>query len=322
MQKCWFWNIDADSRDFFWKEIQAGRLRQGWGYDPKLDLRTMQAQIRNGQPLDDQQQIAWNRSGPMLDAIEQEDLIVVKNVPERGRFVLVRIVGGYEFDIPEEMGDFGHFLPCALVTCPFRMDAQVVQSKLARALGRERHPIRITYKHDEAVKGLAAISPEDQGREPRDSLDEALGGWRSDLAKELQKRIWERRDPREAELLVEMLLRHRFRGEIVVTAGPSERGADRVCDVPMGLGLTTRIAVQVKLHENESSDEQGLEQIRQALEAHAAQFGLYVCFADALADNVEAKLDEMRRTLNVEALYGDALYAELLAALSDPADDE
>jgi hypothetical protein len=28
--QCWFWNIEARKRDLFWREIEDGRLRQGW----------------------------------------------------------------------------------------------------------------------------------------------------------------------------------------------------------------------------------------------------------------------------------------------------
>lgn len=43
--ECWFWNIDRPMQSYFRSELDHGRLRQGWGYDQKLDLRKIKAKI-------------------------------------------------------------------------------------------------------------------------------------------------------------------------------------------------------------------------------------------------------------------------------------
>lgn len=35
----WCYRIDKSRQKFFFNEIQKGFLRQGWGWDPKQDLR-------------------------------------------------------------------------------------------------------------------------------------------------------------------------------------------------------------------------------------------------------------------------------------------
>lgn len=37
----WGYRIDTRYIDFFNLELQEGRLRQGWGFDPGQDLRSM-----------------------------------------------------------------------------------------------------------------------------------------------------------------------------------------------------------------------------------------------------------------------------------------
>jgi hypothetical protein len=40
-----------------------GRLRQGWGYDDRLDLRLINQKDQQKQPLDEEESAAWNRQG-------------------------------------------------------------------------------------------------------------------------------------------------------------------------------------------------------------------------------------------------------------------
>ena len=39
----WGYRIDINYIDFFWKELEAGRLRQGWGYDDSQNLKDFSA---------------------------------------------------------------------------------------------------------------------------------------------------------------------------------------------------------------------------------------------------------------------------------------
>lgn len=318
---CWFWNIYAGSREFLWKELQAGKLRQGWGYDERLDLRKLKKRMDAGEKLQDREQVAWDRCAPMLQQIETDDLVVVKNVPEHNSFGIFRVTGPYLFDWPTSQGDFGHCLPCKQVCAPFRRKSEAVPGPLARALAREQNPIRVTYKHAGAVEQLARMPDDDPDRSRTNALREALDQRQQELANILKEKLWERIEHRATEELVEFLL-HRTLGAVVRrTAGPAEQGADCICDVPLGMGLATRIAVQVKMHRGTDSDLTGLEQIERAIKAHDTQAGLLVTLADSLGENVQQRLAEMQKTMKVDVLFGEELYLQLLALVADPGEE-
>jgi hypothetical protein len=42
---------DKEQRSFILSEIEQGRLRQGWGYDPTQDLRLIRTKVRSDKPL-------------------------------------------------------------------------------------------------------------------------------------------------------------------------------------------------------------------------------------------------------------------------------
>ncbi|HWO35398.1 MAG TPA: hypothetical protein VNO32_41920, partial [Candidatus Acidoferrum sp.] len=58
--ECWFWNIDRPMQSYFRSELEQSRLRQGWGYNQKLDLRKIRAKIDTPKPLDEDEQGTWS----------------------------------------------------------------------------------------------------------------------------------------------------------------------------------------------------------------------------------------------------------------------
>jgi hypothetical protein len=98
MSSVWIWNIDNNYQQFFADELKAGRLRQGWGYDARLDLRQIKQKADAGQPLDDEESAAWGRLSVMIDWIKPDDLVLVKNTPTWGYYTLAEVAGGYDFD--------------------------------------------------------------------------------------------------------------------------------------------------------------------------------------------------------------------------------
>lgn len=93
--ECWFWNIDVDSQNYFVKELDNNRLRQGWGYEPGLDLRILQGKVSTGTAFTPEEETAWSRCVPMLRDINRDDLIAVKNIPTSEYFTIIRVVGDY-----------------------------------------------------------------------------------------------------------------------------------------------------------------------------------------------------------------------------------
>jgi hypothetical protein len=115
----WAMRTDQNRRADLWAEIRAGRLRQGWGWDPEMDLQVVAERIAAGEPMSEWQQQAWGNRKMLTsqpDGIHVGDLIVVPHMPERRRFSLVRVVGPYQFDGGQVFGDYGHILPVELIT--------------------------------------------------------------------------------------------------------------------------------------------------------------------------------------------------------------
>ena len=102
-----------------WEEIRAGRLRQGWGWDPEMDLEVVAERLASGQALTPWQQEAWaNRRllTSQSDGVHVGDLVVVLHMPAERRFSLVRVSGPYQFDGGQVFGDYGHILPVELLS--------------------------------------------------------------------------------------------------------------------------------------------------------------------------------------------------------------
>ena len=114
---------------FIWQELQAGRLRQGWGWAPAQDLQRIAARREIGGELTEEEQLAW-RARRMLstepDGMRSGDLVVTQNLPRPGRLSVCQVVGSYTFDLPASPVDYGHVLPAELVVTDIgRFDGQV-----------------------------------------------------------------------------------------------------------------------------------------------------------------------------------------------------
>ena len=48
---------------------------------------------------------------PGEDGIAYDDLVVTQNLPRQGRLSICRVVGPYDFDLPDVPRDYGHILP-------------------------------------------------------------------------------------------------------------------------------------------------------------------------------------------------------------------
>lgn len=311
---CWFWNIDRPSREFFAKELEAGRLRQGWGYDPRLDLRKLREKRERGEDLTQKEEAAWERCRPMLDSVEEGDYVAVKNVPSTDKFTLVEVTGDYDFDL-KDIGDFGHYLPVRVIQS-FHKQGAAVPAPLVNALNRERHPIRRTKKHRDRVVKLAEQSySEEEALEPEPET-QTIESWQRALWPALRDRLQETLDSRLAERLVLSMLEQGGL-DVVYNAGPSEKGADILAEVDIGYGLSTDLAVQVKMRWGVDNRTNGVDQLIEAFEEYDADMGLLVTFADSLGPDLEEALEEAKREYRIEALWGEELYAGIAETLTN-----
>jgi hypothetical protein len=130
---------DPESASQFWKSLQMGTARIGWSYRDDLDLKNI-VEINNQghwSSLNIEQQDAWRCHG-FVDRAMPGDHLFYPNVPEYGKFVLVKLAyGDYSLLDPNQSinGDFRSARPCELATpVPILRSDQIVHPWLRRRL--------------------------------------------------------------------------------------------------------------------------------------------------------------------------------------------
>jgi hypothetical protein len=126
MVRYWALRTDQARRDFIWGELQAGRLRQGWGYLPDLDLEHLAELKRRGVRLPKYQQDAWRGNRRLLPSqpgsMQVGDIVVFLHVPRYGVWSIARVTGGYRYEISSQGNavdgtpDYGHMRDVGLLT--------------------------------------------------------------------------------------------------------------------------------------------------------------------------------------------------------------
>ena len=99
----WCYRIDTSRIKFFTKELNEGRLRQGWGWDEAQDLRDFKLDEGAG------------RNRPMFNKVKKGDILLIPQLPNWGEVALVEATEdwnkGYVFEIDQTLGDYGHIFP-------------------------------------------------------------------------------------------------------------------------------------------------------------------------------------------------------------------
>ena len=232
------------SRAFVTDELSNGRLRQGWGYDPTQDLRRIQDAWHENKPLTEMQAEAsrhWRMAdGPADDYMNVDDIVLVPNMPLDGLFTLCRITGRYDFRIPPEIGDFGHFRPVEVLT-PHGVanEHELVDAGLRRSLRYQGRLWRISPYADcvEAILG-SDLPPEDlsQGVTAAGRTDSLVAELVAEpvnvMADQLAAKLRQRLQSAEWETGILSALEPLFPATVRHTGGPNERGADLEVVIP------------------------------------------------------------------------------------------
>jgi hypothetical protein len=167
-----------NNTDYIWRELEAGRLRQGWGYRPDQDLYDIGRVRAEGGRLNDHQKVTWRGNRRLLptehDAVRQGDLIVLPHLPRYGQWTIVRVAGRYRYSIDEGRNsggnpDFGHILPIDIVTGRIPARDPTVPDRFRRAM---RPQIRMwsLKAHGETVEELVrAFASRSRVQSPRRS---------------------------------------------------------------------------------------------------------------------------------------------------------
>ena len=145
MPRYWVMRTDRSRKAELWREVEAGRLRQGWGWLPEQDLELIADLRRAGRPLGEAQYAAWRGNRRLLSTepgeVRQGDVILLPHLPREGRWSVVRVAGRYRYEISNienavfNAGDYGHILPVEVV-------ADFIDPRDARVSDRLRRSVR------------------------------------------------------------------------------------------------------------------------------------------------------------------------------------
>jgi hypothetical protein len=103
----WCYRIDTSKIKFFMDELNIGRLRQGWGWDERQDLRNFKMDEGAG------------RNRPMFQKVKKADILLIPQLPSWGQIAIVEATDdwskGYKFKIDDKLGDYGHIFPAKFI---------------------------------------------------------------------------------------------------------------------------------------------------------------------------------------------------------------
>jgi len=143
---CWIWNISKTNKNYILEQLKVNQLLgQECGYNKRINLHYLKAKDRKN--LVGEEWYIWDSCKMMLIGIKENDLIVIKNIPNYDHFTIVKVIGEYKFNLDPKKTNLSHFLPIEIIG-EFYKYSKIVPSSLLRALNRERHPIQTTRNYE------------------------------------------------------------------------------------------------------------------------------------------------------------------------------
>ena len=146
----WGYRIDVKNQDFFFKELEQGRLRQGWGY-------------AENQKLPETEDSGARKNLSMYEKVKKGDILLIPRLPDWGSVAIAEAVEdwndkekGYRFEIDDEKKDFGHIFPARYIGCFNRHGKDVsgnIQSTL-KARNRFWNISRLSEDVEKIMKNL------------------------------------------------------------------------------------------------------------------------------------------------------------------------
>ncbi len=304
---------DRTQRDFIFKELEQGRLRQAWGWKPEHDLRVLERVLRGGKQLSDEDARVW-RNRRMLDTepdgMRRGDVVIVPNLPEMGRWIVVRVSGGYSFAPViargREGADYGHVVAVDPVRTP-QGKIGVVDPENAHVDPALRHTMRrvsrITAIDSLGLAVDSLIAAIESGKET--SLPDLDAQKAEQLFVAVREATWKHIQLKyrggDFELLMRRLFACVYDGARVERwGGSSERGTDLIVFVRDQLGVEFRIAVQIKHQDNISEDRRTLDQFELARNQYRVDAGIIVTTGETTSDAFEEKRAALESRLGID----------------------
>lgn len=329
-RRYWAFREDTDNTAPLFQELQAGRARMGWGYDPSQDLRLIQAEADKGGEWwkrINREQTKTLRHMKMLglgdDSIKKNDILLIPNLPKYQYFCIAKVTGGYYYDMLKlsadqdvnQLGeDYGHILPVELLT-PQGIN-KFNKEVHAQIRGTLRTPMRLWNLdyYGQHIEHLISLTVQNKNLVESHSGSERLEtAWDLALSKAeetLKNRLMEELDSKfnaaEWEEPILTVLRNFYPGtDVKWTAGSGEHGADIVIQIPNHFddAPSWLIVVQVKNY----SGEIGIEVLNQIEEAHNHYSlegriisGIILTTAEKRSEEFNAEMQKLEQKLNFE----------------------
>ena len=143
----WGYRIDVKNQDFFFKELEQGRLRQGWGY-------------AENQKLPETEDSGARKNLSMYHNVKKGDILLIPRLPDWGSVAIAEATEdwdkAYEFEIDDEKKDYGHIFPAKYIGCFNRHGKDVsgnIQSTL-KARNRFWNISRFSEDIEKIIKNL------------------------------------------------------------------------------------------------------------------------------------------------------------------------
>lgn len=304
---------DRTQRDFILRELEQGRLRQGWGRKREHDLRILAQKVQSKKKLSDEDASVW-RNRRLLDTepdgLKKGDVIVIPNLPEQGHWVLARATGGYDFSpikVPGSAGfDYGHIVAVTPVRNPsgkiaiVEADNEHVDAKLRATMRNQSRMWAIDALGSTVETLIDAIGAGKNTLTPEPEIRKAEGFFEA-----VRQAAWQHIESKYKGAEFEHLVRRLFEciykdGRVEHWGGPGEKGADLIVFTRDPLGIEYKIAVQVKLHDGVENDTSALAQIKQAREHHKVDAGVVVTTAEQMSEAFLTKRGALEEELGID----------------------
>jgi hypothetical protein len=263
---CWAFRVDRRFLAELDGELQEGWLRQGWGWDPKQDLRAMTVDAGAG------------RNRPMFNRVKKGDYILIAHLPQYGQITIAEATEdwdkGYNFSLWAKTNDHGHIFP-AKPLLNFRRGSKGIPASIPDTF---RNPSRFWNVSHLRKDIKTVLNLPGQDLESKSSVVERWDQRITDIftQSELQKRLFSAAEKYFSKsdweyLLVEIIQRLNPGWKVRRTGGKGEviHGTDVLATIPDIFGNgEVGIAIQVKDYEGFIND----DPINQILKAKNSNF--------------------------------------------------
>ena len=257
---------NAKAFEFLKKEIENGRLRQGWGFDESQDLRK------------DPKDKGAMANKPILQNVKKGDYLLIPHVPLYPYVTIVQAAqdfsDGYQFQIDPEQKDYGHIFPIEKTNKKFVRGNVNVHADIRNSL---RNPMRFwrMTRYGEKIQNIIGLSEEELVKPTYydelalDNLHEAINLTLNEdvLQKNIHDLFEKNFQSAEWEFALRAALNLVFPNYVVERVGGKEEkkhGCDLSIFIPgVELNRGYVIGIQVKDYQNQVSDDV-IEQIMKA----------------------------------------------------------